>query len=159
MLEISEIDKPFRELSNGLLASEVNLLRTSFNRPFIIFNDRTKVWANILSREMPWLVKTEKSLQIFKTRMNEIEEKKDLYLNIRDAYGRTPSGYITDILVIIPKENREIERKIYSAFGELLRTSDILLFDLHVTKLRGRKPEEVIPEGFWRYGWTSSYIS
>ena len=159
MLEIAEIDKPFRDLSYILLANEVKRLGMSINLPFAVFTDKTKLWANALSKEMPWLVKTEKALQSFRIRIDKIEETKDLYLNIREAYGRTPSGYITDIQVIIPEENREVEREIYRAFGELLRNSDLLLFDLHITKLRGRKVTEVIPEGFWRYGWTSSHIS
>jgi len=159
MLEISEIDKPFRELALGLLASEVKRLGTIINRPFAIFTDRTKLWASVLSRQMPWLVKTEGALQSFKQRMDKIEKVEDLYLNIREAYGRTPTGYIIDMRVIIPDSNREIEYSVYAAFGELLRTSSPLLFDLHIIKLKGRKPEEVIPEGFWRYGWTSDYIS
>ena len=159
MLEIAEIDKPFRDLSYVLLANEVKRLGMSINLSFAVFADKTKLWTNALSKEMPWLVKTEKALQNFRLRIDNIEETKDLYLNMREAYGRSPSGYITDIQVIIPEENREVEREIYRAFGELLRNSDQLLFDLHITKLRGRKVEEVIPEGFWRYGWTSSYIS
>lgn len=159
MLEISEIDKPFRGLSHGLLASEVKLLGMSINRPFVIFTDRTKLWTHIFSRQMPWLVRTEETLRRFKQGIDKIEKVEDLYLNIREAYGRTPTGYIIDMRVIIPDSNREIEYSVYSAFGELLRTSSPLLFDLHIIKLKGRKPEEVIPEGFWRYGWTSDYIS
>jgi len=159
MLEISDIDKPFRELSLGLLASEMKRLGTSINRPFLIFTDRTKLWANIFSKQMPWLVKTEETLRRFKQRIDKIEKVNDLYLNIREAYGRTSTGYIIDMRVIIPDSDREIEYLVYAAFGELLRTSSPLLFDLHIIKLKGRKPEEVIPEGFWRYGWTSDYIS
>jgi hypothetical protein len=159
MLEISEIDKPFRKLSHGLLANEVKLLERSINRPFAIFSDRTKMWAHVFSKQLPWLVRTEETLRIFKQRVDETDEVKGLYLSIRQADGRTPSGYITDMLAIIPDGNRKIEDKIYSAFGELLRTSGSLLFDLHIVKLRGRRIEEVVPVGFWRYGWTSNHIS
>ncbi|MEM2970839.1 MAG: hypothetical protein QW270_00235 [Candidatus Bathyarchaeia archaeon] len=159
MLEISEIDKPFRELSHRLLASEVRLLGTIINRPFVIFKDKTRFWAYIFSKKMPWLVKTEKAIRKFKQEIDKIEKVVDLYLNIREAYGRTPSGYIIDMRVIIPDGNREIEYSVYTAFRELLRTSSPLLFDLHIIKLKGRKPEEVIPEGFWRYEWTSGCIS
>lgn len=158
MLEISEIDKPFREFSLGLLASEMKRLGTSINRPFLIFTDRTKLWVNIFSKQMPWLVKTEETLRRFKQSIDKIEKVNDLYLNIREACGRTPTGYIIDMRVIIPDMDRKIEYSVYAAFGELLRTSP-LLFDLHIIKLKGRKPKEVIPEGFWRYGWTSDYTS
>lgn len=159
MLEISEIDKPFRELSHGLLASEMKKLITIINRPFVIFTDKTKLWANVFSKQMPWLVKTEKALQSFKQRIDKIEKVGDLYLNVREAYGRTPTGYIIDMQVIIPDSNREIEYQVYDAFRELLKMSSPLLFDLHIIKLRNRKLQEIIPEGFWRYGWTSNYIS
>lgn len=158
MLEISEIDKPFRELSLGLLATEMKLLGTSINRPFLIFTDRTKLWANIFSKQMPWLIKTDKALREFKERMDKIQKAEDLYLNIREAHGRTPTGCVIDMRVIIPESNPEIEYQVYDIFGELLKTSSPLLFDLHIIKLRGRKLEETIPEGFWRYGWTSDYI-
>lgn len=159
MLEIAEIDKPFRDLSYGLLANEVKLLGMSINRPFAIFTDKTKLWTNALSKAMPWLVKTEEILRGFRQRIDKIEKVEDLYLNLREAYTRTPTGYIIDMLVIIPDSNREIEYQIYDAFGELLSRSSPLLFDLHVIKLRGRRLEDVIPEGFWRYGWTLNYIS
>jgi hypothetical protein len=159
MLEIAEIDKPFRDLSYGLLANEVKRFGISINQPFAVFTDKTKLWTSILSRAMPWLVKTEKALQDFGERIDKIKNTRELYLNIREAYGRTPAGYIVDIRVIIPDSNREIEYLVYDAFKDLLRTSSSLLFDLHIIKLKGRKPEEVIPEGFWRYGWMSDYIS
>jgi hypothetical protein len=158
MLDISDIDKPFRELSYGLLANEVKLLRIYINRPFVVFTDRTKVWANILAKQKPWLVKTEMSLRIFKQEIDRIDKVENLYVNVREAYGRTPAGYIIDMRVTIPESNRDVEYSIYAIFRELLRTSSPLLFDLHIIKLRGRKAEEVIPEGYWRYGWTSDYI-
>lgn len=158
MLEIENIDKPFREVSQGSLAVRIKSLGTGMINPFIILTDRAKLWTEVLSRQMPWVVKTEKALQSFKERMDKVKETKGLYLNIREAQRRTPSGYITDIRVIIPDSNREIEYQVYDAFGELLRTSSPLLFDLHIIKLRGRKLEEAIPDGFWRYGWTSNYI-
>jgi hypothetical protein len=158
MLEIAEIDKPFRDLSYGLLANEVKRFGISINQPFAIFTDKTKLWTNILSKAMPWLLKTEKALQDFRERMGKIKNTRELYLNIREAYGRTPAGYIVDIRVIIPDSNRETEYQVYDAFGELLEMANRLLFDLHIIKLKGRKLEEVIPEGFWRYGWMSDYI-
>jgi len=159
MPEIFEIDKPFRELSYGLLASEVKLLGTSINRPFALFTNRSMICAKIFSRQNPWLARTENILKRFKQDIDTIDKIEDLYINIRDAHGRTPTGYIIDLQVIIPDSNREIEYSIYSAFGKLLRTSSPLLFDLHIIKLKGRTPDEVIPKGFWRYGWTSNYIS
>jgi hypothetical protein len=158
MLEIAEIGKPFRDLSYGLLANEVKRFGISINQPFAIFTDKTKLWTNILSKAMPWLLKTEKALQDFRERMGKIKNTRELYLNIREAYGRTPAGYIVDIRVIIPDSNRETEYQVYDAFGELLEMANRLLFDLHIIKLKGRKLEEVIPEGFWRYGWMSDYI-
>jgi hypothetical protein len=141
MLDISDIDKPFRELSYGLLANEVKLLRIYINRPFVVFTDRTKVWANILAKQKPWLVKTEMSLRIFKQEIDRIDKVENLYVNVREAYGRTPAGYIIDMRVTIPESNRDVEYSIYAIFRELLRTSSPLLFDLHIIKLRGRKAE------------------
>jgi hypothetical protein len=158
MLEIAEIDKPFRDLSYGLLANEVKRFGISINQPFAVFTDKTKLWTNILSRAMPWLLKTEKALQDFRERIGKIENTRQLYLKIREAYGRTPAGYIVDIRVIIPDSNREIEYQVYDAFGELLEMANPLLFDLHIIRLKGRKLEEAIPKGFWRYGWMSDYI-
>jgi len=159
MFEISDIDKPFRELSYGLLASEMKRFGATIDRPFIIFTARTKFWAKIFSKQMPWLVRTEETLREFKQRIDQIQKVEDLYLDLRDAHGRTPTGYIIDMRVIIPESDRETEYSIYAAFGELLRTSSPLLFDLHIIKLKGRKREEAVPEGFWRYIWSSHYIS
>lgn len=158
MLEISEIDRPFRELSLGLLANEMKQLGTNINLPFAVFTDKTKFWTNAFSKLMPWLIKTEAILRGFRQTVDKIEKVQDLYLNLREANGRTPTGCIIDMRVIIPESDRKIECQIYSAFGELLETSSPLLFDLHIIKLRGRKAEEIVPEGFWRYGWTSDYI-
>lgn len=152
MLEIVEIDKPFRDLSYGLLANEVKRFGISINQPFAIFTDKTKLWTNALLKAMPWLLKTEEFLRGFRQRMEKIEKVEDLYVNIREAYSRTPTGYIIDMLVTIPDSNREIEYQICDAFGELLSRSSPLLFDLHIIKLRERKLEDIIPEGFWRYG-------
>jgi hypothetical protein len=158
MLEISEIDKPFRDLSHGLLASEVKRLGMSINRPFAILTDKTLFWTRTLAKEMPWLAKTEKALRTFGMRIDTIRDTRGICLSLREAYGRTPAGYIVDVRVIIPDNNRESEYQVYDAFGDMLKMSSPLLFDLHIIKLRGRKIEEVIPEGFWRYGWTSNYI-
>ncbi|MCW3985431.1 MAG: hypothetical protein NWE91_03345 [Candidatus Bathyarchaeota archaeon] len=151
MLEIQELEKPFKKVSHGLIAGNIRLLETGITHPFIILNDRTKILARILSDRKPWLVKTKEALGNFSKAIYKIRGIDGLYFNIREAYDRTPSGHITDIRVIIPESNRDIEYKIYDAFGELLRRSRPLLFDLHLIKLRGRKPEEVIPKGYWHY--------
>lgn len=151
MLEIRELEKPFKKISHGLVAGSIKLLETGINHPFIILNDRTKLMTNVLANKMSLLVKTEKVLRSFKKMIYNIEGTDGLYLNMREAHDRTPLGYITDIRVVIPDSNRELEYRIYDAFSELLRTSSSLLFDLHIIKLRGRRVEEVIPKGFWRY--------
>jgi hypothetical protein len=158
MLEISEIDKPLRDLSYGLLAGEVKRLGLSINRPFAVFTDKTLFWTKYLTRTMPWLVKTEKLVRGFEETIARIEDTRGLYLNIRDVHGRTPTGYIVDMRVIIPDSNREIEYQVYDAFRELLKTSSPLLFDLHIVKSKGRSLKEIVPEEFWRYGWMSDYI-
>ncbi len=158
-LEIKRIEEPLQKWSHAFETHSVRCLGASLAYPFGILNETAKFWNEAISRKMPWLVKTEETLRMFKQRVDEIDEVKGLYLSIRQAEGRTPSGYITDMLAIIPDGNRKIENEIYSAFGELLRTSGSLLFDLHIVKLRGRRIEEVVPIGFWRYGWTSNYIS
>jgi hypothetical protein len=158
MLEIMEIDKPFRDLSYGLLAGEVKRFGISINRPFAVFTDKTMFWTKSLAKAMPWLMETEKAVKGFEETIARIENVRGLYLNIREAYRRTPAGYIVDLRVVIPASDRAIEYRIYDAFGDLLKTSNQLLFDLHIIKLRGRSPEEVIPEGFWRYEWISDYI-
>jgi hypothetical protein len=158
MLEISDIDKPFRELSHGFLASEIKLFGMYINRPFIVLTDKTKILSNIFSKQMPWIVKTEENLREFKQRIDNIGRVENLYLNIREAHGRTPSGYIIDMRVTIPDANREVEYSVYEAFRQLLTASSPLLFDLHIIKLKGRKIAEVVPIGYWRYGWTSDYI-
>ncbi|MCK4478370.1 hypothetical protein KAU88_07580 [Candidatus Bathyarchaeota archaeon] len=151
MLEIQELEKPFKKVSHGLMAGNIRLLETGITHPFIILNDRTKLLARILSDRTPWLIKTEKTIRNFSEIIYGIRGIEGLYLNMREVYNRTPSGYITEIRVIIPESNRDIECAIYDAFGELLRKSRPLLFDLHIIKLRGRKQEEATPEGFWRY--------
>lgn len=158
MLEITEIDKPLRDLSYGLLVGEVRRLGISINRPFAVFIDKTISWTKSLARTMPWLMETEKVVKVFEGKVARIENVRGLYLNIREAYGRTPMGYIVDLRVIIPDSNRETEYRVYDAFGDLIKTSNKLLFDLHIIKLRGRRLEEAIPEGFWRYAWMSDYI-
>lgn len=158
MLEIEHIEKPLRELSLALVASKVTQLNASINSPFIVLADRTKFWVDSFSKQMPWLVKTEENLREFKQRIDNIGRIENLYLNIREAHGRTPSGYIMDIRVTIPDANREVEYSVYEAFRQLLAASSPLLFDLHIIKLKGRKAAEVVPIGYWRYGWTSDYI-
>lgn len=70
---------------------------------------------------------------------------------MREAHDRTPSGYIAEIGVVIPDSDRKLEYQIYDKFRELLKASHPLLFDLHIIKLRDRRLDEAIPEGFWRY--------
>lgn len=157
-LQIREIDKPLRVWSHTITAYNLMLLRASLAHPFIVFNERAKLWSKSISERLPWLVKTEKALCGFKERIDKIEGMEAVYLNMREAHGRTPSGFIADIRVMIPDSNRDSEYRIYEAFGELLRTSRPLLFDLHIIKLRGREPEEVVSEEYWRYEWTSNRI-
>lgn len=151
MLEIEKLTKPFQKFPHDLLASNIKLLGTGIDCPFIVLNNRAKLLVSVLSDKLLWLVKTEKALRSFKERIDEIEEIRGFFYNIRETRNRTPAGYITDIQVVIPDSNRKIEYQIYDAFGELLRTSNSLLFDLHIVKLKGRKLEEITPEGFRRY--------
>jgi hypothetical protein len=151
MLEIQELEQPFRIVSNGLMVGNIRLLEAGITHPFRILNDRAELLAGISSSEAPWIVKTEEALIIFGRATAQIRGVEGLYLNMREAHDRTPSGYIADIRVIIPESNRELEYKIYDAFRELLRSSRPLLFDLHIIKLRGRKPEEAVPEGYWQF--------
>jgi len=158
-LEIRRIERPLQKWSRAFEVYSVRRIGNSLTRPFEILNETAKFWNEIISGKMPWLVKTEETLRIFKQRVDKMDEVQGLYLSIRQAEGRTPSGYIIDMLAVIPDGNGKIEDEIYGAFGELLRTSGSLLFDLHIVKLRGRRIGEVVPIGFWRYGWTSNYIS
>lgn len=151
MLKIEKLTKPFQIFSHDLVASNIKLLEKGIDRPFKVFNNRVKLLISVLSERLPWLVKTEKALRSFKERIDKIEETRGFFYNIRETRNRTPAGYITDILVVIPDSNRKIEYQIYDAFGKLLRTSNSLLFDLHIVKLKGRKLEEITPEGFRRY--------
>lgn len=157
-LQIKEIEKPLRAWSYSIAAYNLMLLKASLSHPFEVFNEKATLWSKIISEKLPWLVKTEKALRVFKERIDRIEGIQALYLNMREAHGRTPSDFITDIRVMIPDSNRDLEYRIYAAFGEFLRTSRPLLFDLHIIKLRGREPEEVVSEEFWRYEWTSNRI-
>lgn len=151
MLEIEKLSNPFQKFSHDLVASNIKLLERGIDHPFIVFANRAGLLARLLTQKLSWLVKTEEALRSFKERIDRIEETKAVFCKLREARNRTPSGYITDILVVIPDSNRKIEYQIYDAFGELLRTFHPLLFDLHLTKLKGRKLEEVTPKGFWRY--------
>ena len=150
-LEIKEIAKPFQNFSYMMAVYNLMLLRRSLNHPFIVLNERVKLWTKVMSTKLSWLVKTEKALRSFKERIDSIDGIEGLYLKLREAHERAPSGYIADIRVVILDSNRKLEYQIYDAFGELLRTSRPLLFDLHVVKLRGRQLMEAIPTGFWRY--------
>ena len=151
MLEIERLSDPFQKFSHDLVANSIQLIRRGIDHPFIVFTDRASLLSNIITERLSWFVKTEEALRSFKERIHKIEETKVIFYKLREARSRTPSGYITDILVVIPDSNRKMEYQIYDAFGKLLRTSHPLLFDLHLTKLKGRKLEEVTPEGFRRY--------
>ena len=151
MLEIKEMAKPLQTFSQLMLIHSLMMLKASLSHPFVVFNETARLWNKVLSEKLPWLIKTEKALLSFSKMIDEIEEIEGLYIKMREVYERSPSGYITEIRVIILDSTRELEYRIYDVFGELLRTSSPLLFDLHIIKLRGRKIEEVIPEGFWRY--------
>lgn len=150
-LEIKEIAKPLQIWSYLIIVYNSILLKASLNRPFAVFNKRAKLWSKIISKRLPWLVKTEKALRSFRESVDKIGGIEGLYIIIREVVNRSPSGYITEIRVIILDSNRELEYRIYGAFAELLGASIPLLFDLHIIKRRGRRLEDVIPKGFWRY--------
>lgn len=156
ILQIKELEKPFQNLSYGIVASNMKSLEKRIIHPYEIIYERAKLINEILSGKIPWLRKTEELLKNFEQRLDKVGEIRGLYLNIREATGRTPSGYATEIRVIIPDSNRELEYKIYDAFRELLTVSEPLLFDLHIVKQRGRKVEEFMPKEFWRYEWMSN---
>ena len=151
MLEIERLSDPFQKFSRDLVASNIQLIKQGINHPFIVFTNRARYFSRISTERLSWLMKTEKALQSFKKRTDKIEEIKGLYINLRKAHDRRPSGYITEIRVVIPDSNRELEYQVYNTFRELLKTSRPLLFDLHIIKLRDRRLEEAIPRGFWRY--------
>lgn len=151
MLEIERLSSPFEKFSYNLVVGNIQLIKKGIDHPFIIFANRARLLSNVLVERLSWFVKTEKALQSFKERIDKIEETRGVFYKIRETRERTPSGYITDILVVIPNSNQKLEYRVYDAFGELLRTSKSLLFDLHILKLRGRKLEEIAPEGFRRY--------
>ena len=151
MLEIERLSEPFQKFSRNLVASNIQLIKKGIDHPFLVFTNRAKLLRSILTERLSWCVKTEEALRSFKERIDKIEETKGVFYKLREARNRTPSGYITDILVVIPESNRKLEYQIYNAFGQLLRTSRPLLFDLHLIKLKGRELEEVTPKGFWRY--------
>lgn len=150
-LQIKEIEKPLQIWSYLITVYNLILLRASLDQPFKVLNKTVSLWNKIISEKLPWIVTTENAVRGFKERIDKIEGVQALYLNMRGAHGRTRSGFITDMRVMIPDSNRDLEYRIYEVFGDLLRTSRPLLFDLHIIKLRGRKIEEGIPEGFWRY--------
>ena len=151
LIEIKKFGKPFENLSYVFIAANIKLLESGINNPFIILNKRARFIFEVFSQKTPWIVKTEKALNVFREKLYKITEIEGLYVRLREAHGRTPSGYITELQVTIPDGDRKLERQIYAAFGELLRLYRPLLFDLHLSKLKNRNPEQVVPEGFWRY--------
>lgn len=151
MLEIENLSDPFQKFSRNLVASNIQLIKNGIDNPFIVFTNRARFLSSVLNEKLSWFVKTEEALQSFKERIGKIEGTRGFFYKLRETRNRTPSGFITDILVVIPESNRKIEYQIYDAFGELLRTFNSLLFDLHIIKLRDRRLEEVIPKRFWRY--------
>lgn len=146
-LQIKRFEEPLQLWSLSFATYSQQLLINSLNQPFATFAS----WSKAIAEKLPWLVKIESTLRGFKESIDAIKEIKGLYLKLREAYGRTPAGYITEIRVVIPESNRQLEYQIYDAFRELLKTSGSLLFDLHTIKLRGRSLDEAIPRGFWRY--------
>lgn len=151
MLEIKKLPKPFQKLSHVLTAYNIKLLEAGIDHAFIVFKDKAQIFASVLSQRLQWLVRTESALQSFRKRIDKLREVRGIFYSLRETPTRTPSGYITDILVVLPESNREVEYKIYDAFGELLRKFNFLLFDLHILKLRKRELYKIIPEGFRRY--------
>ena len=150
-LEIERLSEPFQKFSRNLVATNIQLIKQGINNPFIVFTNGARFLSKVFTERLSWLMKTEKALRSFKERMDKIEGIEGLYLNMREAHDRTPSGYIAEIRVVIPDSDRKLEYRIYDKFRDLLKTSRPLLFDLHIIKLRDRRLEEAIPEGFWRY--------
>lgn len=150
-LQIKKIEEPLQIWLNVWIIYNLMILRTSLQQSFMIFDQTAGVWSKIISERLPWLAKTEEALRSFKGKIEKIREAKGIYLKLREAYDRTPAGYITEIRIVIPDSNRNVEYQIYESFGELLREPNALLFDLHIIRLRGRELEEAVPEGFWRY--------
>ena len=151
IVEIKRLGKPFENFSHGLISANIKLLKSGINTPFIILNKRAKFVLDVFVQKTPWILRTKKALSTFREKLDGITEIKGLYVRLREAFGRTPSGYITELQLTIPDSNRKMEHQIYNLFGELLKTTHPLLFDFHLSKLKGRNPEEVISEGFWRY--------
>lgn len=151
MLEIERLSDPIQKFSRDLAASNIHLIKQGINHPFIIFTNRARSLSAFFTERLSWLRKTEKALQSFKKGTDQIAGIKGLYINIREVHENKPPGYITEIRVIIPNSNRELEYQVYNTFRDLLKTSRPLLYDLHIIKLRDRRLEETIPRGFWRY--------
>jgi len=151
MLEIERLSIPFEKFSRNIVIGNIQLLKQGIDHPFIVFTDKARLLSRVFSERLSWLRKSDKALRSFKKRTDKIEQIRGLYINIREAHDRRPSGYVTEIRVVIPDSNRGLEYRIYDTFRELLKASRPLLFDLHIIKLRDRELEEAIPEGFWRY--------
>ena len=150
-IEIERLSEPFWKFSHDWVASNIHIIKQGIDHPFAVLTDRARSLSSVFAERLSWLKKTEKALRSFKEDTDKIKGVEGLFISMREAHNRTPSGYITDIRVTIPDSNRELEYRIYGAFRELLKTSHPLLFDLHLVKLRGRELEEVLPKGFWRY--------
>lgn len=150
-LQIQKIEEPLQMWSCFIAVYYLRLLTASLSNQFTVLNETTKVWSRIISERLPWLLKTEKALRGFKQKIDRIEEIDGVFLKLREAFGRTPAGFITEIRIVIPESNRQTEYQIYDTFRELLEITGSLLFDLHIIKRRGRILEEAVPEGFWRY--------
>jgi len=74
------------------------------------------------------------------------------YYSIREVKNRPP-GYIIELLIVIPESNREMEYGIYKAIRDLMREYADLLFNFRIIRRRGRLLDEVISEGWQRYGY------
>lgn len=147
--EIANFDEPFQVWSYSLaIANQQNIIQ-QLNKPFEALNEASKNWKKLFSDKNPWLIKTDSALTVFKKNLESITGITGIYLNLCEVHNRTPSGFVTEILVVIPESNRELENHIYETFRLLLATNDSLLFEPHITKLRGREIIEVVPESFW----------
>src|SRR4030042_2380231 len=139
MLEIEGLARPFQRGSYALGVNNAKSLKTGIDCPFQAFNASANKLLVDISNRLPWMAKTDEVLWSFKKRVDKMEGTKNIFYHMREEPDHKPIGYVTEIQVAIPDSNSKLEYQIYEAFGELLRTSGPLLFDLHIVKLRGRK--------------------
>lgn len=82
-------------------------------------------------------------LDVFKSQLVKIPQIKSRYV------AESPKA--VGIWLFIEEDNWEIEERIYEAYGELLDLFPENEVDLRLLKLYGRKPEELLPDGFMKW--------